>query len=203
VIAAATVVTIGLAAANKGRRHVTGRDPDWTALMQAARGGDRAAYERLLRDVARAMRPAVRNALMRACGQAADMEDVVQDILIAVHLKQHTWDEGRPFGPWLSAIARYKVIDALRRRGRRAEIPIDDFTDTLAAAPEPESATERDVTRSLEALPLRQRDVVRTIAVEGASIAQAAARLRMSEGAVRVALHRGLASLAKAAGQVP
>jgi RNA polymerase sigma-70 factor (ECF subfamily) len=122
---------------------------------------------------------------------------VVQEILIAVHLKHRTWDETRPFAPWLAAIARYKTVDCLRRRGDRTELPIEDFAGTLAAAePEP-SADERSVARSLDALPERQREVVRTIAVEGASIAQAAKHLRISEGAVRVALHRGLAALAK------
>ncbi len=173
------------------------RDREWAALMRQARGGDRAAYDRLLREIAQAMRPLVRRGLVRHGGNASDTEDVVQDILIAVHLKQHTWDENRPFAPWLSALARYKTIDALRRRGRRAEVPIEDFNDTLAAPPAEDPLAARDVTRSLEKLPERQRAVVRTIAVEGASIAQTAERLHMSEGAVRAALHRGLASLGR------
>ena len=178
---------------------MTDRDREWTALMRAARAGDRSAYDRILREVAQAMRPVVRRGLLRYGGNASDTEDVVQDILIALHLKQHTWDESRAFAPWLSALARYKMIDALRRRGRRAEVPIEDFSATLAAAPAEEPLAERDVARSLQALPARQREVVHTIAVEGASIAQTARRLRMSEGAVRVALHRGLASLGRTA----
>lgn len=173
------------------------REIEWAAMMRAARGGDRQAYETCLREIAQAMRPVIRRGLLRAGADAADTEDVVQNMLIAVHLKQHTWDASRPIGPWLFAIARYKMIDVLRRRGRRAEIPIEDFAETLAAPVVEDRAGERDVMRSLDALPPRQREVVRTITIEGASIAEAASRLDMSAGAVRVALHRGLASLAK------
>ena len=52
------------------------------------------------------------------------------------------------------------------------------------------------MTSHLDTLPARQRDVVKSIAVDSTSIKATAAKLSMSEGAVRVALHRGLASLA-------
>jgi RNA polymerase sigma-70 factor, ECF subfamily len=119
----------------------------------------------------------------------------VQDILLAVHLKRHTWDANAPFAPWLFAIARNKLIDALRRRGRRVFVNIDDFAETLADAPAAETASPAEVATQLSALPARQRDVLQSIAVESASIKETAARLAMSEGAVRVALHRGLTSL--------
>ena len=121
----------------------------------------------------------------------------MQDILIAVHLKRQTWDAARPIGPWISGIARYKIIDAARRRGGRTDLPIEDFEDILPAQAEPETVNDRDVTRSLEALPDGQRKVVRAIAIEGVSITVAAQTFNMSEGAVRVALHRGLGALAK------
>jgi RNA polymerase sigma-70 factor (ECF subfamily) len=173
------------------------REAQWSGLMRAARNGDGAAYERCLREIAQALRPLVRRGLLRTGANPAETEDVVQDILIAVHLKRQTWDETRPIGPWIAGIARYKIIDAARRRGRRTDLPIDDFADILPAQAEPETASERDVSRSLEALPDGQRKVVRAIAIEGASIAVAAQTLNMSEGAVRVALHRGLGALAK------
>jgi RNA polymerase sigma-70 factor (ECF subfamily) len=173
------------------------REAQWSDLMRAARKGDGAAYERCLREIAQALRPLVRRGLFRTGANPAEMEDVVQDILIAVHLKRQTWDEARPIGPWIAGIARYKIIDAARRRGRRIDLPIEDFADILPAEAEPETASERDVARSLEALPEGQRKVVRAIAIEGASIAAAAQTFNMSEGAVRVALHRGLGALAK------
>jgi RNA polymerase sigma-70 factor (ECF subfamily) len=168
--------------------------------MQAAIAGDDAAYRRLLDELSRALRIVARRRLARLGGAPVDVEDVVQETLLAIHLKRHTWDTALPLGPWVNAIAHHKLIDAVRRRGLRHDLPIDDFVDELPAADPDERLSERDVGRHLEALPARQRDVVRAIAVDGVSIAQAAARHGMSEGAVRVALHRGLATLAKTFG---
>ncbi len=164
--------------------------------MREAGAGDTAAYDRVLREIAQALRPMVRRGLSRAGANLAETEDVVQDVLIAVHLKRHTWDRTRPIGPWISGIARYKIIDNMRRRGFRTELSIEDFAEILPAE-EAEAVSERDVTRSLEALPEGQRKVVRSIAIDGASIADTALKLNMSEGAVRVSLHRGLGALAK------
>jgi RNA polymerase sigma-70 factor (ECF subfamily) len=173
------------------------REAQWAELMGAARNGDGAAYERCLREIAQFLRPLVRRGLFRVGANPAEMEDVVQDILIAVHLKRQTWDDSRPIAPWIAGIARYKIIDAARRRGRRTDLPIEDFIDILPAETEPEAPSEREVSRSLDALPDGQRKVVQAIAIEGASIAVTAQTLNMSEGAVRVALHRGLGALAK------
>lgn len=174
-----------------------GRDEEWAVLMRAAKAGDSAAYDRCLREMAQALRPLVRRGMYRTGANPAETEDVVQDILIAVHTKRHTWDETRPIGPWIAGIARYKIIDTLRRRGSRIEVPIEDFAEIIPAEAEPETASDRDVTRSLETLPEGQRNVVRSIAIDSMSIADTAQKLSMSEGAVRVALHRGLGALAK------
>src|SRR5207342_2692399 len=161
------------------------RDDEWTGLMRSAIAGDSAAYHRLLRAVTPVLRAAARRGLARA-GQPVDQsEDIVQDILLAVHLKRHTWDVTAPFAPWLFAIARNKLIDALRRRGRRIFVDIDDFAETLPG----------EAPAELQTLPARQRDVLQSIAVDSASIKDTAAKFSMTEGAVRVALHRGLASL--------
>ncbi|HEV7821190.1 MAG TPA: sigma-70 family RNA polymerase sigma factor [Burkholderiales bacterium] len=163
--------------------------------MRLAISGDSAAYRRLLSAIAPVLRAAARRGLARA-GQPVDQsEDIVQDILLAVHLKRHTWDAGAPFAPWLFAIARNKLIDALRRRGRRVFVNIDDFLEIIPSRPPEETVPAREVEAHLEALPPRQRDVLQSIAVDSASIKATAAKLSMSEGAVRVALHRGLANL--------
>lgn len=175
---------------------VRGRDSEWTGLMRAANGGDNVAYQTLLRAVTPVLRAAARRGLARA-GQPVDQaEDIVQDILLAVHLKRHTWDENAPFAPWLFAIARNKLIDALRRRGRRVFVNIDDFAEVIPGETAEEPLPSVDVAGQLKTLPARQRDVLQSIAVDSASIRETAAKLAMSEGAVRVALHRGLASLA-------
>lgn len=178
------------------------REDEWTGLMRSAISGDDAAYHRLLKAVAPVLRAAARRGLTRA-GQPADQsEDIVQDILLAVHLKRHTWDADAPFAPWLFAIARNKLIDALRRRGRRVFVNIDDFAETLPGQPAAETVPTSEVAAQLHSLPARQRDVLQSIAVDSASIQDTAKKFAMSEGAVRVALHRGLASLtAKLRGQ--
>jgi RNA polymerase sigma-70 factor (ECF subfamily) len=175
---------------------VGGRDEEWTDLMRSANAGDGAAYHRLLKSVTPVLRAAARRGLLRA-GQPVDQaEDVVQDILFAVHLKRHTWDANAPFAPWLFAIARNKLIDALRRRGRRVFVNIDDFAETIPSEPVAETVPPGEVAVHLETLPQRQRDVLQSIAVDSASIKDTAAKLDISEGAVRVALHRGLSRLA-------
>lgn len=173
-----------------------GRDEEWTGLMRAAMAGDARAYRRLLDAVTPVLRAAARRGLARA-GQPPDQsEDIVQEILLAVHLKRQTWDTAAPFAPWLFAIARNKLIDALRRRGRRVFVDIDDFAETIAGPPDQDRVAAREVAAHLQRLPSRQRDVLQAIALDSASIKETATKLAMSEGAVRVALHRGLANLA-------
>lgn len=177
------------------RARVRGREDEWTGLMRSAMAGDDAAYHRLLKAVTPVLRAAARRGLARA-GQAPDQaEDIVQEILLAVHLKRHTWHSEAPFAPWLFAIGRNKLIDALRRRGRRVFVNIDDFVETLPGETPQETASAGEVTAQLSTLPQRQRDVLQSIAVDSASIKDTAAKYAMSEGAVRVALHRGLAAL--------
>src|SRR6201997_2564853 len=109
------------------------REDEWTGLMRLAISGDSAAYHRLLKAITPVLRAGARRGLARG-GQPVDQsEDVVQEILLAVHLKRHTWDANAPFGPWLFAIARNKLIDAMRRRGRRGFVNIHDFADTIAS----------------------------------------------------------------------
>jgi RNA polymerase sigma-70 factor (ECF subfamily) len=171
------------------------REDEWTGLMQSSVMGDSVAYQRLLRAVTPVLRAAARRGLTRA-GQPVDQsEDIVQDILLALHLKRHTWDVNAPFAPWLFAIARNKLIDTLRRRGRRVFVNIDDFAEIIPSDPAAETAPASEVAVQLQSLPARQREVLQSIAVDSNSIKDTAAKFSMSEGAVRVALHRGLAAL--------
>lgn len=172
-----------------------GPDNEWTDLMRLANAGDDAAYHRLLKAVTPVLRAAARRGLVQA-GQSADQsEDIVQDILLAVHLKRHTWDENAPFAPWLFAIARNKLIDTLRRGGRRVFVNFDDFSEVLPGEQPDDTVSATEIASHLDALPARQREVLQLISVNGLSIRDTATRLAMTEGAVRVALHRGLASL--------
>jgi RNA polymerase sigma-70 factor (ECF subfamily) len=120
---------------------------------------------------------------------------VVQETLLALHLKRNTWDASQPLGPWVRAIARHKLIDALRRRGRRIQVPIDSVLDTLAAEDNTSGVDRQDAERLVEGLKGKQREVVRAIGLDGQSIKDVAQRMQMKEVAVRVALHRGLKTL--------
>jgi RNA polymerase sigma-70 factor (ECF subfamily) len=164
--------------------------------MRAANAGDEIAYRRLLEALAPFLRQAVERGFTRSGFGNRDVEDVVQETLLAIHLKRQTWNEGEALTPWVTAIARHKLIDSLRRRGRHIELPIDDLIDVLPAETTPEGLSSRDAERLLSVLSGRQRDVVRAISIEGLSARQAADRFGISEGAVRVALHRGLSALA-------
>src|SRR6186713_139226 len=123
--------------------------------MRSAIAGDNAAYHRLLRAVTPVLRAAARRGLLRA-GQPVDQaEDIVQDILLAVHLKRQTWKPDAPFAPWLFAIARNKLIDALRRRGRRVFVNIDDFAEVIPSEAPAETLPASEVATHLAALPAR------------------------------------------------
>ncbi|MCF8485399.1 MAG: sigma-70 family RNA polymerase sigma factor [Rhodobacteraceae bacterium] len=167
---------------------------EWGQLLTAANTGDSRAYALFLQAVAPVMRGIVR-AKGAGLGEAA-CEDVVQEVLLAIHLKRHTWDPSAPVRPWLYAIARYKVVDAFRSRGRRVDLPIEDFADDLAAEAGPDPTEAADMAKMIGMLDGRSAQIVRKIGLEGASVAETGQLLTMSEGAVRVALHRALKTLA-------
>jgi RNA polymerase sigma-70 factor, ECF subfamily len=172
------------------------REEEWAALMRAAIDGDEAAYRMLLESLSLGLRAAVRRGFAQAGASLSDVEDVVQETLLALHLKRNTWDPSQPLGPWVRAIARHKLIDALRRRGRRIQVPIESVLETLAAEENSSGVDRQDAERLVNGLHGRQQEVVRAISLEGQSIRDVAQRLQMKEVAVRVALHRGLKTLA-------
>lgn len=158
--------------------------------------GDVKAYHRFLSAVTPHLRAMARRRCEQFGAPAGEAEDVVQEVLLAVHLKRGTWDPARPIGPWLSTIVRNKLIDSLRRRGRHIDVPIDDVMTTLEAEEQASNLDRLDAEHMLNRLKDPQRDIVRSISIEGAGVRETAERLKMSEGAVRVALHRALKSLA-------
>ena len=109
------------------------READWADWMKAAIAGDAAAYRRFLEGVTPYLRGLARRGCERYGAAASDSEDIVQETLLALHLKRGTWDATRPIGPWISTIARHKLIDALRRGGRRVRVPIEEVMETLEA----------------------------------------------------------------------
>jgi RNA polymerase sigma-70 factor (ECF subfamily) len=173
------------------------REKEWADLMRAAMAGDAAAYQRLLKGLTPVLRAIARRGLSRSGQGEAESEDVVQETLLAIHLKRHTWDSTRPLGPWVRAIAHNKLVDCLRRRRGRIDVPIEGLEERLPAEEDVPLVEARDVELYVSGLPDRQRDVVQCILKEEISIRETASRLKITEGAVRVALHRGLAAIAQ------
>lgn len=171
-------------------------EDEWSRLMRLALDGDQVAYKTLLAALVPHVRGRVRHVLARSGRGQAEVEDIVQETLLAVHLKRATWDRSMPLTPWLNAVTRHKTIDLPRRVGARGEVDLDDAVETLAA---PEEGGERqlDVHRMLSALDGRQRQIVEQVSLAGRSAAEVGGQLGMSEGAVRVALHRALKKLAR------
>lgn len=161
--------------------------------MRAANRGDAEAYRTVLKTITPLLRKVVR-ARGHALGQEG-CEDVLQDVLLAIHTKRHTWHENAPLRPWLYAIARHKVVDAFRARGRHVDVSIDDFANGLAAADRPDPLEGHDMDKVLNQLDPRAAEIVRALGLHGETAAETAARLQMSEGAVRVALHRALKAI--------
>jgi RNA polymerase sigma-70 factor (ECF subfamily) len=160
--------------------------------MERAVEGDTCAYHALLVSLTSALRNVVRG---RARSAGLDAEDVVQEVLLALHLKRCTWVRGTPVAPWVAAIARNKIVDALRRRGQRTVVPVESVIETLSSDDDEDARHVLDVERVLERLNPRQREVVRGVSLEGRSARDVAQRLHMTEGAVRVTLHRSLRTL--------
>ena len=169
---------------------------DIAALMRAANRGDAAAYRRLLQALAPRLRAIVRRGLARAARSDADSEDIVQEILLAVHVKRHTWDEALPLWPWLHAVAHYKLVDALRRQGFRQHLPLDDLEELPAPEAADAAAYRVDAGELLSRLDERQRAIVVGMTMEGRSAREVGEKLGMADGHVRVTLHRTLKLLA-------
>ena len=174
------------------------RIEDLSALMRAANRGDASAYRRLLGELAPRLRALVRRRLQSVGRGPEDCEDIVQETLLALHLKRHTWDETQPLVPWVNAISHHKLVDALRRRGFRQTVAIDDCEEVLSLEAAPADASVLECAEILDQLSERQRTLVVGMSVEGRSAKEMGERLGMSEGAVRVALHRTLKALAAA-----
>jgi RNA polymerase sigma-70 factor (ECF subfamily) len=179
------------------------REDLWAEAMRAERRGDGVAYERLLKDIALVLRRLVRARLVKVGLSAHEAEDVVQEILIGLHAKRHTWDETRPFLPWLYTITRYKFIDTARRLRReashRVEITMDELSEIFEAPVEDTDRSMLDLERYLGTLPQGQEKVVRALALDGATVRVTAENLHTSEGAVRVLFHRALRRLSAGA----
>ncbi|MBV9538264.1 MAG: sigma-70 family RNA polymerase sigma factor [Acidisphaera sp.] len=165
--------------------------------MAAAQDGDTHAYRRLLTEIAPVLRALVR----RQRVAPGHVEDVVQDVLLAVHRVRHTYDPALPFLPWLAAIARRRAIDKLRMEGRRAaridpdSDILETFSDPAANAPLENRELQQWLAEAIAKLPPRQRRALELVKLQEMSIAEAARATGQSEGAIKVSVHRALRAM--------
>ncbi len=166
-------------------------------LWLQAQAGNEAAYRHCLLLMAERLRGYFGR---RMAGMDHDVEDLVQDTLLALHLQRGTYDEQLPVSAWLHAIARHKLVDLWRRRGRSERLfeSFDDLPEDLHPMTSPADAidTRHDLSALLQALPAAQRQAIVATRLEGLSVAEAAASSGSSESAVKVQVHRGLKRLA-------
>jgi RNA polymerase sigma-70 factor (ECF subfamily) len=174
------------------------RDRAWSDLMRAAQGGDGRAYARLLREVT----PFVRALLRRHCSNAQDVEEMLQDTLLTLHRVRQTYDVGRPFSPWLGAIAARRGIDGLRRRTRRARYEVNAEAESYETFADPRANIDiegvgapAEIEALLQRLPPRQREALEATKLKEMSLAEASAVSGQSVAALKVNTHRALKTL--------
>jgi RNA polymerase sigma-70 factor (ECF subfamily) len=169
------------------------------ALMIAGLMGDAAAYRALLSGLSGHLRAYYRTRLIKAGRGTEETEDLVQEALMAVHTRRHTYDPTQLFTPWVYAIARYKFIDHLRQsRSTLVHVPIEDASEILAVESATATESNLDLDKILARLPDRARLAIQYVKIEGLSVVEAAARCGVSESAIKMNVHRGLKQLSAA-----
>jgi RNA polymerase sigma factor (sigma-70 family) len=163
--------------------------PDsWSSLMVAAQNGHGGAYRRLLGEISAWLERYFQRRL-----PPGDVDDAVQETLLAIHRRRHTYDPQYPFGPWLAAIAKHKWVDQLRNLARR---PADQLSDDMAVPDHESSVISGSVLASLLGqLRPAQAQAILLVKVNGYSIEDASHQIGLSPSAVKMNIHRGLARL--------
>lgn len=166
-----------------------------TWLVQGL-AGDGVAYRLFLEGLSAHLRAYLRR---RLSSRPHEVEDLLQELLLAIHNQRHTYDPTQSLTPWVQAMARYKLVDWYRRRARReaVEDPLEDDDPIFAVGDHEASEARYDLRKLLAMLPDRQRLPILLVKVEGDSVRDAAKRTGMSESAVKVGIHRGLKALAQ------
>ncbi|HEY2021618.1 sigma-70 family RNA polymerase sigma factor [Paraburkholderia sp.] len=164
-------------------------------LLIRALDGDAGAYHAFLADLTGHLRGFLRKRLYYL---QDDIEDIVQEILVAVHNARHTYRAEEPLTAWIHAIARYKLADHLRARSRREALhdPLDDESELFAESDVEPANAKRDLDKLLGHLPDKQRLPIVHVKLQGLSVAETARLTGLSESAIKVGVHRGLKALA-------
>jgi RNA polymerase sigma-70 factor (ECF subfamily) len=173
-------------------------EPELHALMIAGLDGDATAHRALLERLSGQLRAYFKGQLNRIGRGPVEAEDLVQEALIAIHTRRHTFDRSQLFTPWAYAIARYKFLDYLRRtKLSAAEVPLDQVEVLTARGDTAQAESSLDLDRLLASLSPKARQAIQYVKLDGLSVSEAAQRSGMSESAVKVSVHRGLKALAR------
>lgn len=176
---------------------MTTQEIELKALMLASLDGDATSYRSLLDRLSRRLRAYYKGKLARIGRGATETEDLVQETVLAIHLKRHTYDPVEPLTPWVHAIARYKLIDFLRRtRTSFTDVPIDEADEVMAHDEHSDAESSYDIRRLMERLPKNMQCAIQAVKLDGLSTAEAAQRCGLSVSGVKVNVHRGLKALA-------
>ena len=177
-------------------------EPQLRGLMLAGLEGDAAAHKALLTRLSSNLRAYFKTHLARIGEGPVDAEDLVQETLIALHTRRHTYDRSQPLTPWVYAIARYRLVDFLRRtRASARDVAIGEAEHVLANDDPSAVESGLDLERLMAQLTPKARQAIRFVKLDGLSVSEAAARSGMSESAVKVSVHRGLRALSRLATQ--
>jgi RNA polymerase sigma-70 factor, ECF subfamily len=180
----------------KGEQHVVGQaESRLRTLLLQGMDGDSVAYRHFLQATTTHLRAFLRRRLNR---WPDEVEDLVQEALLAIHNQRMTYDRDAPLTAWIHAIAKYKLIDWLRRHARHDMLndPLDDENELFSTADTDSSDARRDLGKVLDLLPEQQRVAILHTKVDGLSVRETAAAMQISEASVKVAVHRGLKTLA-------
>jgi RNA polymerase sigma-70 factor (ECF subfamily) len=168
-------------------------------LMLAGLRGDSAAHRLLLTRLSGHLRAYYKGRLSRIGRSASEAEDLMQEALMAIHTRRHTYDPAEPLTPWVHAIARYKLVDHLRHtQSSRADVPVEEADNVVAQDDQMAAESAYDLSKLLRALPDKMRKAIQSVKIDGLSVVEAASKYGMSESAVKVNVHRGLKALAAA-----
>src|ERR1700735_2346233 len=136
------------------------------SLMIRNLEGDSQARTRLLMELSHHLRGFF---VRRLPPNAVDAEDLVQETLLAIHIKRDTYDPAQPFTPWVYAVARYKLIDHFRRLRRRPTVPLEQAGELYSQDTPELGAIRIDLEKLLDTLPHQRRRLVEDLKIVGLS----------------------------------
>jgi len=176
------------------------QEAELRALMMASQAGDAAAHRKLLEQLSGHLRGYFKRRLVH--GDSEQAEDLVQETLLAIHTNRQNYNPAQLLTPWAYAIARYRLIDYLRKtKSSMANVPLEEAEEVMAHDDQVEVESAFDLGKLMSRLPSKAQQAIRYVKLDGLTVTEAAARTGMSESAIKVSIHRGLKALTAMMGQ--